>query len=456
MAKTSTEKNGTGPPPAGHGAADSVGNGAAGGKACVVIPTTGGLVWILGLKDRGRLKSSYAVLENDFRQLKLSKDYHQFVSGPLTAVRAAAPVSELTLSENIDTGRSWEFPTLTAHLLRQADRLVFPDRKRLERDLEPGCDLVWATGMLDPELSPVAADYKLSRKLELSRPLFEACRRAGRKVDILLCSGQPADELQMFADTAHELGLSFHKVANLEDICRELRLRPPVDELTEQAAPDDEQQADGASATGETGATDATGALSALAPLLNALNEAPRRVVGGLVVGALIGLFALLWALSGSIGSGPSITDNEGSGAKENGVSVALPKAAALTMEQLLARDRNDCLSKVMSAGRLKAQALKSGGEKRFLATGDGYLCGLRFRNDSSKPLRLKLDPALESYAIIGNGALFIGRELRPGKKVDLYLSRPPGKLQARVSVTQQDKKERRFAISFGRTSANR
>ena len=191
-------------------------------QACIVVPTTGGLVWVRSLKKRPRLKSSYAIMDGDFRPLKLSKDYHYFVTGPLTLIQDPAQVFELSLSDNIDSGRSWEFPTLLAHLLEKQNTLEFADADKLEENGDPGFDLIWATGMLDPDLAPVAADYKLERKLELSRPLFENCVKHSRAIRILLSADLPVQEREMFEQAAKEFGADYHEISTLGELTKNI------------------------------------------------------------------------------------------------------------------------------------------------------------------------------------------------------------------------------------------
>ena len=393
-------------------------------KTCVVVPTTGGMVWVRGLKKRPRLKSSYCVKTGDFRPLKLSKDYHHFIAGPLTQVQNPPQIYELALSDNIDSGRSWEFPTLVTHLLETRGQLAFADPAKLEKEGEPGCDLIWATGSLDQDLAPVAADYKLLRKLELSRPVFEKCAAQGHHVRIFLCAGQPAQERAAYKKVAQEFGADYHEITTLKDLTSALGIdlspKPTTDKPTEPKEAISSQDS------------------------VNKLEYLNKKIHKGLLAGTMAGLGALLlWAGLSFFGSGPSTYQAD--------PEANVLTAQTFTLEELVAKNQSDCRKRVMMADRFDTRALPFKPPKGFQINSRKELCGFRVRNIGTKAFRLQLSKALKEYSIRGNNSLYRGRELRAGKTSDLYLSRLPVKLRAQLTLTLEEAPNSHFFIEFTR-----
>ena len=186
--------------------------------ACIVLPTTDGLVWLCGLKERSASLKSHMTLVGDFRQLPLSREYHQFVSMPLKQVRTDEASVQIELSREIDSGRSWEFPVLLAHILHGHGLLAFPDLDALEEGRDPGCDLVWATGKLDADLIPVAGNYSLSQKFCLSGDVLEKFRHHDRRVDIVLGGPLSEDDRRQTHALASHLDLEFEEVRSFDEI----------------------------------------------------------------------------------------------------------------------------------------------------------------------------------------------------------------------------------------------
>ncbi|MCF6200300.1 MAG: hypothetical protein L3J67_13100 [Hyphomicrobiaceae bacterium] len=397
-------------------------------KTCVVVPTTGGMVWVRGLKKRPRLKSSYCVMEGDFRPLKLSKDYHHFVAGPLTQVQNPPQIYELALSDNIDSGRSWEFPTLITHLLETQGQLSFADPSTLEKDGDPGCNLIWATGSLDQDLAPVAADYKLLRKLELSRPVFEKCAAQGHHIRIFLCAGQPAEERAAYKEVAKEFGADYYEITTFKDLTTALGIDLSAESTTK-------------STTAElTNSNDST----STQPIVSTEDSSKNKIHKGLLAGTMAALGALLlWAGLSFFGSGSSTYQAD--------PEANAQTAQTFTLEELIAKDQSDCRKRIMMADRFDTRALPFKPPKGFQINSRKELCGFRVRNIGTKAFRLQLSEVLKDYSIRGNNSLYRGRELRAGKASDLYLSRLPVNLRAQLTLTLEEARKSRFFIEFSR-----
>ncbi|MEL6748543.1 MAG: hypothetical protein AAFO79_12150, partial [Pseudomonadota bacterium] len=191
-------------------------------KIAVIAPTTGGLVQINGLKLRPRLQHSYVTMAGDFRPLGISADYHRLVAGPMAAEGLLAEVAdggrhvyELSLSGDIDSGRSWELPTLVAHLAHADGRLV----PVAMEGLEPAeVTLIWATGMVDPDLAPQTGDYAIATKTALSGAPLGSHRAAGGDVEVIVSSALPVGDLQHLRAWCADNGFQLTTVDDLADL----------------------------------------------------------------------------------------------------------------------------------------------------------------------------------------------------------------------------------------------
>ena len=215
----------------------AVGTRSPAGGTAVLLPTTGEIVRIAGIKMRPRLKASYAALAGDFRPLKLSGDYHRFASGPLlTILGDATGPFELSLTGEIDTGRSWELPTLVAHLATAANALVGApalDATGALPSAEAGdtprpARIVWATGKVDPDLAPQPDDYAIAQKCKLSAPLLAAYRTAGIEIVFIVPAGLDASDREALQALAAENGAPLHEAASLDDVAAALGWSGPA------------------------------------------------------------------------------------------------------------------------------------------------------------------------------------------------------------------------------------
>jgi hypothetical protein len=148
-------------------------------RVLVLLPTTGALNRVLRIKARPDLSASAVYLSGTTRRLAITAEYDFLVSkdGPLTAL---APLVKpgpywLWLSEQIESGESWQVPVLLAHLV---------DALGAELVEEPrDADLVlWSTGAVDAELDVVDHDYRLAAKVSYSRADLEEAAAAGAQI----------------------------------------------------------------------------------------------------------------------------------------------------------------------------------------------------------------------------------------------------------------------------------
>jgi len=408
----------------------------AAGRMAVLIPTTGEIVCIAGVKSRPRLASSYAAITGDYRPLRLSGDYHRFVSGPLTLIRPAQRGSqdtqgdlqgahgpfELSLSGDIDTGQSWELPTLIAHLLTDVDRLApcpppagQADALKIRAATDGiggnAATIVWATGMVDTDLAPQPDDYAIAQKCRLSRPLLEGWKAAGHDFRFIVPRGLADADRAELAQLADAFSAPLIEAGNLGEVAGAVGVRLPAEDVTPVGT-----KGDG----GE-------------------LHE-PRQPPGprqppessqrlgyyiGLATAALVALYFMASGVDDIVGA-------------LGGRSETAAPGDVVAVHQLKADNRQACIRHIMFAKPLREVTLPAAGDGYTIDPSNG-LCGLRLRNVSSGSLELTLSSELQPFAIRGVNALFRGVSIASGEKIDLLFSQPPRSIASTLSIRDAD-----------------
>ncbi|TFF18692.1 hypothetical protein E3C22_20920 [Jiella endophytica] len=390
----------------------------------VIIPTTAKPVELRAIKRRPRVPASYMATAGDFRPLALSSDYHRFVNGPLRLVVADLPSVELSLSDALDCGRSWELPVLIAHLLESAGRLT---------EAEPM--LVWATGMVDADLNPQSADYHIPLKLELSRPIFAEAETLGQRAVMVVPPPQSVAERETIEAFCEEFGVELTIAASAAEVLDAFDLA--ID-------------------TGESGSEPAGAEVLPLAapmPLagLSAAGGAAALPEGrrpGRPVLAVAGLAAILAAAA----AGYAVLSSERSTpSPETGRQPERALIAAsdnLAVDGLYAETRAACQEKIYTGGQFAIEpALRQAGGYALKAR-EG-LCGLRLRNLSDQAQKLFVDARLTSLAIPGGASVLTGGELSSGESTLLYFTRPPDPMQADAVMRDPTGLESRVSIAI-------
>ncbi|MEO0619736.1 MAG: hypothetical protein AAFZ01_10730 [Pseudomonadota bacterium] len=371
----------------------------------IVAPTTGGMVWVERVRARPRLQASYAALKGDFRPLALSGDYHNFVSGLLAAHGIAEGAHELQLSADIDSGRSWEIPVLIAHLLTQAG-----DGARARHDV------IWATGSLDPELNPQAADFSVSRKLELAETEFASWAAEGKSVLLLAPGGMPENDDDALRAIADVHGFEVATPTTFADLTRAIGC---------EAATTTSEQRDSGTPNGATSSASFEGAASSPAP-------ASLKRIAALVTTAIAGVAVAVFALTQNA-SGPS-TGSADTNDAASGAAQPQGATSALTVVRLSADSRADCIERIMLTKPMSRTvvAMHDGGYQ--IKAGAG-LCGLRLVNQGSRTVDVRVTGDLVTAAIQGNDALFQGLALSPNNRAELIFARKADGLGATLIV---------------------
>lgn len=369
----------------------------------VVAPTTGGTVWIERIRARPRLQASYAALKGDFRPLALSADYHNFVSGPLSAHGIVDGAHELLISEDIDSGRSWEIPTLIAHLLASREQLHVAGNDGSD-DAQP--DIIWATGSVDPELHPQGADYSVARKCEIASELFAGWQGEHRTVHLIVPAGMPDNDVAAVQEAAQHHGFRLSIVDSFEALKSAIGHTSEIEPETRQPA------------------TEAIVLSSAEPPIW----RRPAVMAGGLVtaVGAA-------WLTVNALSSVPSTPTTGINGSGTSG-SATEGNGNLITLVRLGAENRSDCIERIMQTQPMQRTTIpmKDG---QYRVSAEGGLCGLSFINQSPKTLNIRLTGDLLTAAIQGNDALFQGVNLPASDATDLIFSRPANGLTASLQL---------------------
>ena len=393
----------------------------------VIIPTTAKPVELRAIKRRPRVPASYMATAGDFRPLPLSSDYHRFVNGPLRLVVDDLPAVELSLSDALDCGRSWELPVLIAHLLEAAGRLD---------QAEPM--LVWATGMVDADLDPQSADYHIPLKLELSRPLFAEAEALQQRRVMVVPPPKDASERQTIEAFCAQFGIALTIAASLDDVLAAFDLSIDLDK-TDAATPSVLNLGSGrAATTAASGA--AAAASSAAAP---PISRSHRSLTLGLTGLALAGIAAGVGFAAFS--SDPSTPSAETGREPER---ILTPASDSFAVDGLYAESRAACQDKIYTGGQftIEPASLRAGGFT--LAMSDG-LCGLRLRNLSDQARKLFVDARLTSLSIPGGASVASGGELSAGESTLLYFARPPAALKADARLRDPTGLESRVEIAI-------
>ena len=388
----------------------------------VIIPTTAKPVELRAIKRRPRVPASYMAVAGDFRPLALSSDYHRFVNGPLRLVVAELPSTELSLSDALDCGRSWELPVLIAHLVEAAGRLD---------EGEP--TLVWATGMVDADLNPQTADYHVPLKLELSRPLFCEAAANGLKAVMVVPPPRHPQERGEIEAFAAEFGAELTIAASLADVMAAFGIEMDGGEPDLVAAPpaDTRHAPDGRNA-----------APDAVSESAWRIRSQRGRVILGLGGGTALLALAAGSALFFSEHSTPVLdTGHE----PERAVLAATDN---LAVDGLYAENRAACQEKIYTGVQLTIEPASRVAGGFALKAGEG-LCGLRLRNLSDQAQRLFVDARLTSLAIPGGASVLSGGELSSGETTLLYFARTPTPLEADARTRDPSGRESRVSIAI-------
>ena len=93
----------------------------------VLIPTTQNVVGFTDITEENKNVSPIVCINNNLTPLPISADYNNFVKSPSGIVEKFTDISSyrLDLTDNIDTGESWQLGFFMAHLINHSKKLIF-------------------------------------------------------------------------------------------------------------------------------------------------------------------------------------------------------------------------------------------------------------------------------------------------------------------------------------------
>lgn len=350
--------------------------GATGKRVAVLVPTTGGTALVCGLEAKPRLPRSKVTRVGDFRAFPIEQDYHRLVEGTHAALGDTPGNWHLTLSDRVETGRSWELPVLLAHrAVRHGATLTGA--------IEEADVLILATGAVDAALDPAGEVQFVREKLEHAAP-YLARARADAEVLIVLGAGGAAADLAAAEAAAARLP------------------------------------------NGRAIVVDRFDALESL--VLAALGMRPRQSgVRPAVPVRAVALGLGVTAAAAAIGFGLSILLGDTTSSQDDPLAM-------LALEQLYADSRAACIEASMNGSALPARPYAASPDGLAIPA-NPVTCALRFRNVGGRPLEIALDQGFAGLVIPGVNP--IGRRLAivNGTYYDLVFHTPPRDRESRIVV---------------------
>lgn len=191
--------------------------------ATVVIPTTEQPVTILSIENEDPdIGASLVCIAGTVRRAGIDRDYGAFVrpgSGVIARLFGHA-FFRLDVSHKVDAGQSWELPVFLAHALHHAGRLSHG----IDHSDTLGNVLVWATGHVSALTFAVGGVEQVTRKLELSRALFEEAAAGGKRVFAFVAQDNAVDIDPDMAAWLQDHGIEIHVIAMVDEALAALGL----------------------------------------------------------------------------------------------------------------------------------------------------------------------------------------------------------------------------------------
>ena len=152
----------------------------------VLIPTTKNLVGITDIIVENRGVIPVVCVSNELKALPISSDYKNFVQNPTGIIEKLTNESSyrIDLTEEVNSGTSWQLGFAIAHLLHKTNNLTFSTKNNLFNNAS---NIVWASGKLNANLDIIDVDH-ISSKIENSLPLLKEAIHNDKK--IFICVGK--------------------------------------------------------------------------------------------------------------------------------------------------------------------------------------------------------------------------------------------------------------------------
>ena len=184
----------------------------------VLVPTTQKLVGITDIVEENKGVLPVVCVTNELKSLPISNEYKNFVQNPTGIVENFTNISSyrIDLTDEINTGNSWQLSFAIAHLLHHKNSLIFSKSKK---NLGDAKNIIWSTGRLNKNLDLIDVDH-ITSKLEISLPyLKEAIQK---KVNVNICvSPNNYNEAFLFLNKNGLLkDIKFIKLDNLNNLSK--------------------------------------------------------------------------------------------------------------------------------------------------------------------------------------------------------------------------------------------
>ncbi|MEL6373614.1 MAG: hypothetical protein AAFR04_06565 [Pseudomonadota bacterium] len=408
----------------------------------VAILTTERALWVSALQHR-RLALNQMSLAGDYKPQPPSGDYDSFVKVNLADV--CAPGSRpylMQIDGVVESGRSWEVPTLIAHLLLDAGHLTFPEKQGDAFQPADGATVIMATGETDTDLNAVAGSYAMAHKIKGATPMIDTALMRGCTVHLVVPRGLPAEEREALDGVGARDGVQVHEVESLEDIRGVLGLPQ-----TQVETPDDLRGPKGDEALVSSGDRP-TAPTPFIKDVERPTKPNPSRGAKMLVVAScLIGIATLAWIWSDPSKRWPNLSIFGPS------VSGSAP-ALAFAVTALTAVDEEGCMDVVMGDGAATRSVAVQRGSDLVMQHAQSF-CGFEIKHFGADPHRYQLEPALASHAIAGGDALLRGVTLGSGGKTPFFFSSMPPQRRYVLSV-EYGETSRAIGLVFERVTSSK
>ena len=165
----------------------------------VLIPTTQNVVGFTDITEENKNVSPIVCINNNLTPLAISSDYNNFVKSPSGVVEKFTNISSyrLDLTDNIDTGESWQLGFFVAHLINHIKKLIFSEVDDLIT--HNANSILWCTGIINVNLDLEDVRH-IDIKLKNSISIFEEASRQNKKVYLCVSKGNFKEVENFFKD----------------------------------------------------------------------------------------------------------------------------------------------------------------------------------------------------------------------------------------------------------------
>ncbi len=182
----------------------------------VLIPTTKKLVGITDITEENKDVVPVVCVSNELKALPISSDYKNFIQNPTGVVEKLTEVSSyrIDLTDEINSGTSWQLGFAIAHLLKKKNKLLFSKNKNLFNNTS---NIIWASGKLNTNLDIIEVDH-ITPKLENSLPQFKKAFENNLKVFICVSKKNFEEVNNFFKNVGFFKNIEILKLDNLKDL----------------------------------------------------------------------------------------------------------------------------------------------------------------------------------------------------------------------------------------------